>query len=73
MADFTGLILAVIIGALAAIIYSLRILVLMDRKIERIEQHLEKITYKTLKEENKEINILEKKKPKKAVSKKRRR
>ena len=37
----------------------------MDRKIERMEKHLERIAYKTLKEEEKEIDILENKKPSK--------
>jgi|TARA_Y100000310_G_scaffold339788_2_gene433568 hypothetical protein len=39
-------ILAVIIGTLAAIVYSLRVLVLMDRKIARIEMHIESVVAK---------------------------
>ncbi len=45
--------LAVIVGTLAAIVYSLRMLVLMDRRIERIENHTEKLAKKMLKEEYK--------------------
>ena len=43
--------LAVIIGTLAAIVYSLRILVLMERRVARIEQHLDKVIHRVLKEE----------------------
>ncbi len=49
----TDVILAIIIGVLAAIVYSLRILVLMDRKIARIEMHIEKMAHKMVKEEYK--------------------
>ena len=44
-------VLAIIIGVLAAIVYSLRVLVLMDRKISRIEMHIEKMAHKMVKEE----------------------
>lgn len=44
-------VLAIIIGVLAAIVYSLRVLVLMDRKIARIEMHIEKMAHKMVKEE----------------------
>lgn len=43
--------LAVIIGTLAAIVYSLRILVLMERRVGRIEEHLDKMVHRTLREE----------------------
>ena len=43
--------LAVIIGTLAAIVYSLRILVLMERRIARIEMHIERVVDKIIKEE----------------------
>jgi hypothetical protein len=45
------LILAVIIGTLAAIVYSLRVLVLMERRVARMELHLEKLVQSVLKEE----------------------
>lgn len=45
------LILAVIVGALAAIIYSLRILVLLERRMAKMDENIEKITKKVLAEE----------------------
>jgi len=43
--------LAIIVGTLAAIVYSLRVLVLMERRIARIESHVERAVDKVLKEE----------------------
>ena len=43
--------LAIIIGTLAAIVYSLRIMVLMERRIARIEGHIENVVTKIMKEE----------------------
>ncbi|MEK6822628.1 MAG: hypothetical protein AABY13_02270 [Nanoarchaeota archaeon] len=43
--------LAVIVGTLAAIVYSLRILVLMERRVARIEEHIDTVAHKILKEE----------------------
>jgi len=43
--------LAIIVGTLAAIVYSLRILVLMERRIARIEMHIENVVGKIIKEE----------------------
>jgi hypothetical protein len=43
--------LAIIIGTLGAIVYSLRILVLMERRVARMEGHMESIAHKLLKEE----------------------
>ena len=54
------IILAIIIGTLAAIVYSLRILVLMERRIARIDLHMERIVEKIAKEEVR-IEIEEKK------------
>lgn len=45
------IILAIIIGTLAAIVYSLRILVLMERRIARIDMHMEAIVEKISREE----------------------
>ena len=45
------IILAIIIGTLAAIVYSLRILVLMERRIARIDMHMEAIVEKINREE----------------------
>lgn len=46
-----GVILAIIIGTLAAIVYSLRILVLLERRISRIDFHIERLVNRILKEE----------------------
>jgi hypothetical protein len=46
-------VLAVIIGTLLAIVYSLRILVLMERRVARIDMHLEVLISKVLSEEKK--------------------
>lgn len=67
-----GIILAIIIGTLAAIVYSLRILVLLERRMGRIDLNIERLARKVLKEEisieaeEKKIeNMLKKKKKKK--------
>jgi len=44
-------ILGVIFGVLAAIVYSLRVLVIMERRIARMDAHIEVITRKIAKEE----------------------
>ncbi len=43
--------LAVVVGTLAAIVYSLRVLVLMERRIAKIEMHIDNLVHKILKEE----------------------
>lgn len=43
--------LAVIVGTLGAIVYSLRVLVLMERRIARIEEHIENVVGKVMREE----------------------
>ena len=43
--------LAIIVGTLGAIVYSLRVLVLMERRIARIEGHIERVVNKVMKEE----------------------
>jgi hypothetical protein len=47
------IILAIIIGTLAAIVYSLRILVLLERRIAKIDINLERLVEKELAEEHK--------------------
>ncbi len=57
------LILAIIVGTLAAIVYSLRVLVLMERRMARIDENIENLVKKTLEEEykiEKEEEIIEK-------------
>lgn len=51
-ADLSTVILAIIIGTLAAIVYSLRVLVLMERRIARIDKHLEMMVEKVVVEEH---------------------
>ena len=50
--------LAIIVGTLAAIVYSLRVLVLMERRIARIEGHVESVVNKVMKEELKIEKVL---------------
>lgn len=45
--------LAIVIGTLAAIVYSLRILVLLERRIARIDKHIELLAMNILKDEEK--------------------
>ena len=54
MADLglSEVILAVIIGTLAAIVYSLRVLILLERRVASMEQNIHKMTAKVLKEEH---------------------
>jgi len=52
--EIQQVILAVIIGTLLAIVYSLRILILVERRVASMEMNIQKLTGKVLKEE---INI----------------
>lgn len=56
--------LCIIIGTLFAIVYCLRYIVLIDRKIENIERHLDKLVHKTLTEEKKIERLLNNRKKK---------
>lgn len=47
------IILAIIVGTLAAIVYSLRILVLLERRIARVDINIEKIARRIVAEEMK--------------------
>lgn len=53
-------ILAIVIGTLAAIVYSLRVLILMERRIARIDSHIEALVLKVLKQEKKILDEEEK-------------
>ncbi len=55
-------ILYIMVGTLAAIVYSLRILVLLERRVANMEQHIETIAEKTLREEFKIESMVAKKK-----------
>lgn len=56
--------LAIIIGTLAAIVFCLRVLVLMERRVAKIEEHMDKLVHKVLKEEVSLRGLLAKKKKK---------
>ncbi len=66
-------VLGIIIGTLAAIVYSLRVLILLERRIARMDLNIESLTRKVLSEEIKlesEEKILEKElKPRRTVKK----
>lgn len=55
-------ILIVILGTLFAVVYSLRVLVLMERRIARIEAHIERVVGKVIKEEIKIEKTIKKRK-----------
>ena len=59
-----AVILAIIIGTLAAIVYSLRVLILIERRIARMDLHIELIAKSVLKDEE-DIERMLKKKSKK--------
>ena len=54
--------LAIIVGTLASIVYSLRVLVLMERRIARIESHIENVVNRVMREELKIEKALKRKK-----------
>ena len=45
------IVLAVIVGVLFGIVYCMRVLVLMERRVARIEEHMDSIVHKVLQEE----------------------
>jgi hypothetical protein len=49
--EMAEVILAIIIGTLAAIVYSLRVLILLERRVASMEGNIHKLTAKVLKEE----------------------
>ena len=49
--ELAEVILAVIIGTLAAIVYSLRVLILLERRVASMESNIQKMTNKVLREE----------------------
>lgn len=55
------IILGIIIGTLAAIVYSLRVLILLERRIARMDLNIEALTHSILREElrieKEELNI----------------
>ena len=49
--EIQQVILAVIIGTLLAIVYSLRVLILLERRVASMEMNIQKMTGKVLNEE----------------------
>ena len=49
--EMQHVILAVIIGTLLAIAYSLRVLILLERRVTSMEMNIQRLTSKVLKEE----------------------
>lgn len=49
--EIQQVILAVIIGTLLAIVYSLRVLILLEKRVASMEMNIQKLTGKVLKEE----------------------
>lgn len=45
------IVLAVIVGTLFGIVYCMRVLVLMERRVARIEEHIERMVDRVLSEE----------------------
>ncbi len=55
-------VLFVFLGVLAAIVYCMRVLVLMERRVARIEEHIDGIAHKILVEEQKISRAVSKRK-----------
>lgn len=49
--ELAEVILAVIVGTLAAIVYSLRVLILVERRVASMEMNIQRLTSKVLHEE----------------------
>ena len=62
--ELAEVILAVIIGTLAAIVYSLRVLILLERRVASMEMNLQRMTSKVLQEEMKIERAVHKKRRK---------
>ena len=63
--ELAEVILAVIIGTLFAIVYSLRVLILVERRIASMEANIQRLTSRVLKEELMIKKKLSGRKPKK--------
>ncbi|MBI4152434.1 hypothetical protein J4210_04105 [Candidatus Woesearchaeota archaeon] len=49
--ELAEVILAVIVGTLAAIVYSLRVLIMLERRVASMEMNIQRLTSKVLHEE----------------------
>ena len=57
--ELAEVILAVIIGTLMAIVYSLRVLILVERRVASMEMNIQRLTTKILQEETRiERNVV---------------
>ncbi len=57
--DMNQLLLIIILAALLAIMYVLRVLVIMEREMSNIEMHMERIVKKLYKEEEEVVDEVE--------------
>jgi len=57
-------VLSIVVGILFAMVFCLRILVLMERRVARIEMHIDRVAQKVFKEELKIEHIFSKKRKK---------
>jgi|TARA_B100001971_G_C18161511_1_gene521649 hypothetical protein len=71
--DIQGVTLSLIIGTLFAIVYALRVLVLMERRMGRIELHIEKIAERIIREELKIERAIKRKSSKPAAKRRKKR
>ena len=62
--------ISIILGVLAAIVYSLRVLILLERRIARMDNNIGVLTKKILAEEFKIEKLVTKKTPKRKTKKK---
>ena len=53
-------VLALNVGTLGAIVYCLHYIVLMERRLARIEEHVDNVAHRILKREEEELKILKK-------------
>ena len=68
--ELAEVILAVIIGTLAAIVYSLRVLIMLERRVASMEANIQRMTGRVLKEEKVIEKMLGQKTSKKSTKKK---
>jgi len=70
--ELAEVILAVIIGTLAAIVYSLRVLILLERRVAGMEMNIQRMTSKVLREEMVIEKALKRKSPARKTKKRKR-
>ncbi|MBS3123928.1 hypothetical protein J4437_04825 [Candidatus Woesearchaeota archaeon] len=58
--EIAEVILAVIIGTLAAIVYSLRVLILLERRVASMEENIQRMTSRVLADEEAVRKIISK-------------